>query len=80
MVSISEDILRQELYFGALAFQRLTETPLLFWKVRNSISRKSSKMFAPDPTDLIVWIILVFGKPKLALFPNDVKYLVKMSQ
>jgi hypothetical protein len=42
------------------------------------IVSKLCEMFAPDPSNLISWIILVFGEPKLALFSYDIKDLPRL--
>lgn len=34
-------------------------------------------MLVPDPSNLVVGVILVFGKPELALFANDIENLGK---
>ena len=32
-------------------------------------------MFTPDPSDLVIWIVLIFGKPQLAFLANDIEDL-----
>jgi hypothetical protein len=34
-----------------------------------------SKMLAPDPSNSIGWIVLIFGKPEFALLSYNIKYL-----
>lgn len=53
----------------------IAETPLLLGRDSKSIVCQAGKVFAPDPTDPIGWIILVFSKPKLALFADHVEDL-----
>lgn len=37
------------------------------------------KVLGPQPADHVVGIVLVLGKPKLALFGDDIEYLVHVS-
>ena len=37
--------------------------------------RELSKVFVPDPADLIRMVVLVLGQPELALFADDVEDL-----
>jgi len=50
------------------------QTPLKVAKMRKLIS-ESSKMLAPDPSNPISWVVLIFGKPKFALLSYNIKYL-----
>ena len=44
-------------------------------KSRYTLRRELDKMLVPYPADLIRGVILVFGKPKLSFFADNVKYL-----
>lgn len=34
-----------------------------------------SKVLGPQPADHVGWVVLVLGKPKLALLGDDIEYL-----
>lgn len=38
---------------------------------------KFDKVLVPYPSDLVGGVVLVFRKPKLAFFSNDIEYLEK---
>jgi hypothetical protein len=67
--------LATEMYHGFYVPSKAqAQTPLKVVKMRKLIS-ESSKMLAPDPSNTISWVILIFGKPKFALLSYNIKYL-----
>lgn len=37
--------------------------------------RELDKVLVPDPSNLVVGVVLIFGEPKLTLFSNDIEDL-----
>ena len=45
--------------------------------VRNQSGSQLDKVLVPDPSNQIVGVVLIFGKPELAFLANDVEDLEK---